>query len=69
MDALKVISLVLACIAVDLAIFRELIRLCDVLGVSDCWSGALAVLFAWWLWEQCQHAADEPLNPNPENER
>jgi hypothetical protein len=56
-DALKVILLVNASIAVAFGVFYEMVKLCNQIGISPWWIAALYVVsFAAWWWKQCWEA-------------
>jgi hypothetical protein len=56
-DALKVMFLVNASVAVALGLFYQLVKLCLQLDVSP-WFAALTyvVLYAWWWVRECRRA-------------
>lgn len=56
-EALKTILLVNGLVAVAFALFYELVKLCEQLGISPWFTAVLYVaLYAcWWVWE-CRRA-------------
>ena len=57
LQALKILMLVNASIALGFALFVQLVKLCAVIGVSPWWVAvAYVALYVWWWVGQCRRA-------------